>query len=85
MKITALIHSKITALLLEAAHENYKVTEKITEVKVKSKATTTSLNFARLASEKNTISKLQGRNDLTAQKKHYTNNNTTLKYTCGYK
>ena len=40
MKITALMHSKITALLLKAAHENYKVTEKITEVKVKSKSTT---------------------------------------------
>ena len=76
---------KITALLLGAAHENYKVTEKITEVRVKSKATTTLLNFTRLTSEKNTISKLQGRNDLTAQEKHYTNNNTTLEHTFGYK
>ena len=59
MKITALIHSKITVRLLEATHENYKVAEK-----QRRQLDSTSLNFT---SEKTQFHKLQVRHDITTQ------------------
>ena len=58
MKITVLIHSKITALLLEAKLQN-KI-EKSTQTQLPSTT----------QDDKTQFHKFQVRNDLTAQKKH---------------
>ena len=73
MEITALIHSKITVLLLEATHEHHKVTEK-----QRSPLGSTSLNFTR---EKTQFHRLQVRHDITTQENITNSITTTLEYT----